>query len=119
MVEVFVFAGDKAGEGAAYGNIGVCYRNLGDFEKAIEYAKKDLEIAQLTGESRPIRLQHFLSVEVFVFAGNKAGEGSAYCNIGEAKRNLGQFREAIEYQEKYLEIARKTGANRPMRSQHF
>ena len=62
-VQIFVFAGDKAGEGKAYGNIGICYENLGDFQKAIEYSKKDLEIAQLTGGNRPMRSQHFLSVE--------------------------------------------------------
>ena len=55
----------------------------------------------------------YLSVEnfskSFCRTGDKAGEGSAYCNIGEAKRNLGQFAEAIEYQQKFLEIARQTG----------
>ena len=45
-----ILAGDKNGEGAAYGNIGICFKELGDFEKAIEYAKKDLEIARQTGE---------------------------------------------------------------------
>ena len=54
-----IFAGDKHGEGAAYCNIGICYEKQGDFKKAIEYAKKDLEIAQQTGEWRPIRSQHF------------------------------------------------------------
>jgi tetratricopeptide (TPR) repeat protein len=57
-----LFAGDKAGEGMAYGNIGNALYSLGQFNEAIEYHKKDLEIAQLTGESRPIRSQHYSSV---------------------------------------------------------
>ena len=30
-------AGDRAGEGKAYGNLGNAYRSLGKFSKAIEY----------------------------------------------------------------------------------
>ena len=44
-----MFAGDKAGKGGAYANMGICYKKLGDFQKAIEYYKKHLEIAQQTG----------------------------------------------------------------------
>ena len=93
----------------AYGNIGNALDSLGQFNEAIEYHKKDLQIAQQTGESRPIRLQHFLSVEIFVFAGDKAGEGMAYGNIGNALDSLGQFQEALEYHKKDLEIAQQTG----------
>jgi tetratricopeptide (TPR) repeat protein len=56
-LKLFCTAGDKAGEGRAYNNIGICYEKLGDFKKAIEYAKKNLEIAQQTGEWQPIRSQ--------------------------------------------------------------
>ena len=45
-----IFAGDKNGEGAADGNIGICYKRLGDFDKAVDYGKKHLEIARQTGE---------------------------------------------------------------------
>ena len=55
-----IFAGDKNGEGGAYGNMGICYRNLGDFEKAIEYNQKDLEIARQTGANRP-QSEHSIS----------------------------------------------------------
>ena len=51
--------------------------------------------------------------------GDKHGEGTAYQNIGEALRHLGQFNEAIEYQKKKLEIAQQTGEWRPIRSQHL
>ena len=53
--------------------------------------------------------QHSLSVEIFVFAGDKAGEGAAYGNIGTALYSLGQFNEALEYYKKKLDIAHQTG----------
>ena len=45
-----IFAGDKAGEGKAYGNIGNALDSLGQLEEALEYHKKDLEISHQTGE---------------------------------------------------------------------
>ena len=45
----------------------------------------------------------------FCAAGDKAGEGRAYTNIGNALDSLGQFKEALEYHKKKLEIARQTG----------
>ena len=45
----------------------------------------------------------------FCAAGDKVGEGKAYTNIGNALQKLGQFKEALEYHKKKLEIARQTG----------
>ena len=44
-----------------------------------------------------------------MLAGDKHGEGQAYMNIGNALHSLGQFKEALEYHQKKLEIARQTG----------
>ena len=41
--------GDKHGEGNAYGNLGIAYHSLGDFEKAIEYHNLHLKIAKEVG----------------------------------------------------------------------
>ena len=76
-------------EGRAYGNLGNAYRNLGDFQRAIEYHEKDLSIAKDVGD--------------------RAGEGSAYCNLGNAYHSLGDFQRAIEYHEKDLSIAKDVG----------
>ena len=103
----------------AYGNIGNALDSLGQFNEAIEYHKKDLEIAQQTGKRRPIRSQHYFSVEILVFAGDKWGEGAANANIGNALQSLGQVNEAIEHHKKFLEVAQQTGLKRPIRSQHF
>ena len=51
--------GDKNGEAKVYGNIGCALESLGQYKEALEYHKKDLQIVQQTGESRPTRLQHF------------------------------------------------------------
>ena len=42
--------GDGAGEGRAYGNLGIAYHSLGDYRKAIEYYEKDLKIAKEVGD---------------------------------------------------------------------
>jgi len=56
--------GDRNGEGRGYGNIGIVYDSLGDYQKATEYHEKDLKIAQEIGD--------------------RAGEGAAYGNLGNA-----------------------------------
>ena len=62
---------------------------LGDYQKSIEYHEKDLKIA----------------IEI----GDRAGEGSAYGNLGIAYRSLGDYRKSIEYHEKDLKIAIEIG----------
>ena len=62
---------------------------MGDFRKAIEYHEKHLKIA----------------IEI----GDRAGEGRAYGNIGNAFHSLGHFRKAIEYHEEHLKIAIEVG----------
>ena len=42
--------GDRSGEGAAYGNLGITYQSLSEYRKAIEYLKKRLKIAQEIGD---------------------------------------------------------------------
>ena len=41
---------DRSGEGDAYGNLGIAYDNMGNFQKAIEYHKKLLKIAKEVGD---------------------------------------------------------------------
>ena len=81
--------GDRAGEGKSCANLGNAYDSLGDFQKAIEYHKRDLEIAKEVGD--------------------KAGEGISYCNLGNAYESLGDFKKAIECYEIDLEIAKEVG----------
>jgi tetratricopeptide (TPR) repeat protein len=41
--------GDRAGQGRAYGNLGIAFKSLGQFEKAVEYHNKHLAIAKELG----------------------------------------------------------------------
>ena len=56
--------GDRAREGAGYGNLGNAYQSLGDYRKAIEYYEKCLQIEKEIGD--------------------RAGEGHTYGNLGNA-----------------------------------
>ena len=89
LLKIAIEIGDRAGEGAAYGNLGNAYQSLGDYRKAIEYHEKDLKIA----------------IEI----SDRAGEGGAYGNLGNAYKSLGDYRKAIEYHEKLLKIAIEIG----------
>ena len=59
------------------------------FNQAIEYYEKHLSIAKEVG--------------------HRAGEGSAYGNLGNAYLSLGNFKQAIEYYEKHLSIEKEVG----------
>jgi tetratricopeptide (TPR) repeat protein len=61
----------------------------GDFSKAIEYHTQDLAIATEVGD--------------------RAGEGQAYGNLGNAYHSLGDFSNAIEYHTQALAIATEVG----------
>ena len=41
---------DRAGEGEAYGNLGIAYDRLGDFQKATEYHKRHVKISKEVGD---------------------------------------------------------------------
>ena len=56
-----------------------------DFQRAIYYHNQHLSIAQEVGD--------------------RAGEGRAYANLGNAYQSLGKFQEAINYHNQHLSIA--------------
>jgi tetratricopeptide (TPR) repeat protein len=67
--------GDRAGEGMAYGNLGIAYQSQGDFSKAIKYYGQRLAIAKEVGD--------------------RAGEGRAYANLGNAYQSQADYAKAI------------------------
>lgn len=73
----------------AYNNIGVVYKNQGDYLKALEYHKKALEIDEkVLGTDHP-------------------GTATDYNNIGVAYDEKGDYPEALEYLKKSLELREK------------
>ena len=124
--------GDRAGEGAAYGNIGSAYHSLSDYRKAIEYHEKALkiaiEIADRGGEGRAcgnlgsafqslsdyrknIEYQE-KRLNIAIEIGDRDGEGKAYGNLGNAYHSLGEYRIATEYFENALKMAKEIGDRR-------
>ena len=48
-------------------------------------------------------------MKIAIEIGDRAGEGRAYGNLGNAYVSLGDYRKAIEYHEKHLKISREIG----------
>ena len=78
---------DRMCEAAALGNLGVFYRLLGEYRRAIEFHEQSFAI------SREI--------------GDREGEASSLCMIGVAYEELGEHRRAIQFYEHSLAIARE------------
>ena len=71
--------GDRAGEGAAYSNLGCAYRSQGDFSNAIAYHAQCLAIAKEVGD--------------------RVGEGRACGNLGTCHMHLNEYVKAVAYFE--------------------
>ncbi len=82
----------KDHEGAALGNLGLAYADLGDARKAIDFYEQRLVIAREIGDRR--------------------GEGNALGNLGNAYYRLGDARQAIDFYEQQLKITREIGDRR-------
>jgi tetratricopeptide (TPR) repeat protein len=67
--------------------LGLCYENLGDYQKAIEHHQQSLDIAREIG--------------------NRQGEGAALGNLGLCYYNLGDYQKAIEHHQQALDIKRE------------
>ena len=63
--------------------------SLGDFKQAVKYHNQHLSIAKELGD--------------------RAGEGSAYGNLGNAYQSLGDFKQAVKYHNQDLSIAKELG----------
>ena len=81
--------GNRAEEGAWYGNLGSVFGSLGEYLEAKEYYEKALAI----------------SMEI----GDRAAEGTTYGNLGNVFHSLGEYVKATEYYEKALAISMEIG----------
>ncbi|XP_044167795.1 tetratricopeptide repeat protein 28-like [Acropora millepora] len=120
---------DLAGEGRAYGNLGIANQSLGDYRKAIDYHEKEMKVAielgDPAGEGRacgglgnayqslgdyPKAIEyHEKWLQIATEIGDRAAEGGVYGGLGNAYQSLGNYRKAIEYHEKQLKIAKEIG----------
>lgn len=79
--------GDKALEAQACYSLGNTYTLLRDYEKAIEYHLRHLEIARQLED--------------------RVGEGRACWSLGNAHKALGHHEEALPYANTHLKISRE------------
>ncbi|MEO6723865.1 MAG: tetratricopeptide repeat protein, partial [Blastocatellia bacterium] len=116
-------------EGAALGNLGNAYRDLGEVRTAIEFHEQALLISREIGDRRGegadlcglgnanrdlgdwLKAVDFYRqcLDVCRDIGDQRGESIALGNLGVAHRNMGELRTAIEYCEQHLAIAKKIG----------
>ena len=115
--------------------LGVSYRDIGDYNKAIEYHEKALEIRiNALGENQPELYNNLgisydglgdygkaieyhekaLEIRINTLGENHPDVASYYNNLGTVYNSLGDYNKAIEYHEKALEIRINTlGENHP------
>ena len=119
----------RVNEGAALGNLGLAYANLGDTRRAIQFHEQALLIVREIGNRRsegavlgnlgvayanlgePHRAIQFYDQHLTIAReiGDRRGEGNALGNLGNAYKNLGETRRAIQFYEQRLTIAREIG----------
>ena len=84
--------GDRQGEANHLGNLGICYADLGQTQRAIELLRAGLAIAREIGD--------------------RQGEADHLGNLGGRYADLGQTRRAIDLYEQALAIVREIGDRR-------
>src|SRR6185295_12391987 len=80
---------NRTGEAITLNNIGGCYRNLGDKQKAIEYFNQSIALHRTIGNPRQL--------------------ASALRNIGDLHRELGEYQKALESFNEALKMSRSIG----------
>ena len=125
-------ARNRQAEGAALGNLGNPYKDLGDARKAIESCEQSLVIKREIGDRRgegnslgnlgnayadlgdACKAIEFYERQLVIVReiGDRRGEGTALGNLGNAYAALGDARKAIEFHEQGLVIDREIGDRR-------
>lgn len=78
---------DRGAERGHLGHLGMVYRTLGEYRRAIECYERHLQMARELNDSR--------------------GEEQDLANLGDAYECLGEYGNAIEFYEQYLQLAKK------------
>jgi len=124
--------GDKRAQGGHLGNLGLAYKNLGDYAQAIDYHKQHLAICEEIGDKQgkgnalgnlglayyalgdtPQAIDyHQQRLAIAEEIGDKQGKGNALGNLGIAYEHLGDTPQAIAYHQQALAISREIGDKR-------
>lgn len=120
---------DQAGAGRAYRNLGVCYLELHQPKRALEFLEKGLSLARELGDKKAeCKCVQSMGVAYRALGqeGNAArlieqgqlmarqlglrkAEGVATENLAVLKSDVGQFKAAVELHERAISIAQATG----------
>ncbi|XP_028418304.1 tetratricopeptide repeat protein 28-like [Dendronephthya gigantea] len=123
--------GDKSGIATNNGNLGSAYRNLGEYEKSIDYIKTGLEMSTAIGYKSGIATNntylgmtyHSLGeyekaidyfkkgLEISTVIGDKSVAANNNANLGITYHSLGEYAKAIDYGKKGLETSTAIGDN--------
>ena len=117
-------------EGMYLGNMGIAYRHLGNYEKAVECHTRSLEIAQhlkdedgeasalgnlaivyaASGQNHNKALEFLDNVlQMARRTNNRSREGLTLGTLGSIYNSLGDFKKAIELNTQSLDLAREIG----------
>ncbi len=114
---------DKKGEAEAYGNLGMGYYFLSDYDQLLDYYKKSLSTYKSIGDQEGVavlattfyRLDKFQksldnykrSLLLYLSANDTEKIISTYQNIGDVYKNLGDYAIALENYNKALNLIRE------------
>ena len=116
-------------EATSLDNLGVAYRSLSQYQHAIDFHQKSLEIKREIGDrngeggslcnlGRAYESlgQYQCAIDFYLQAlpiqcevGNRLFEANSLGNLGNVYNSLGQYQRAIDFHQKSLEITRKIG----------
>jgi len=128
-LKMFEEMGDKKGIAKNLNNIGIVYREQGNYDKAIDHYLRSLKIFEESDDKQRIAISlnnlgtvyyeqgnydktidYFLrSLKIDEEAGDKQGIAGSLNNIGEVYREQGKYELAIEYVNRSLSIAQEIG----------
>jgi CHAT domain-containing protein/Tfp pilus assembly protein PilF len=120
---------DRKGESNSLNNLGLAYKSLGQYQKAIDYHTQSLtikrEIGDRKGESNSLNNlglaykslgQYQKAIDYYTQSltidrdlGDRNGESKSLNNLGSAYHFLGQYQKAIDYYTQSLTINREIG----------
>jgi tetratricopeptide (TPR) repeat protein len=128
LLDISRITGNRKAESFFLSGLGNAYKNLGRYERSVEYHQQDfsiaLEICDREGQgvalgnlgivyNRLSKYEYAIDVlqqrlEIAREIGDRDGEGRGLGNLGIAYKNLGQYDQSIKYHQQSLQIARET-----------
>ena len=128
-VSLYRQARNRHGEAVALGYVGYCYKELGDFPKALDYLHQSLRMKQRLGDrpeqgktlvnlglvywktgnyAQAIRLSA-RALRIGKQTGNPQIEGAALGTLGLVYHQQGDYRQSLEYYQRALAVHRQSG----------